>query len=84
MDPALQAADPLAIATSVAEEMASQPELFGAAAFSPEELETVRIARAGRYNASRTRSEARVAVVVALRQQGASLREIERRTLYLR
>jgi transposase len=79
--PALQAADPLALATSVAEAMTRQPELFGEAAFSELELETVRVARSGRYNGSiTTRNEARVAVVVALRQQGCSLREIERRT----
>lgn len=80
MNPVLTESDPLAIATTVARAVARQPDLFGPASFSPSELEIVRAARAGRYNASRTRDEARVAVVVALRQQGCSLREIERRT----
>jgi len=73
--------DPLAVAEHVAQAFKSQPELFDPAAFSAEELETVRAARSlSRYNGARTRSEARVATVVALRQQGCSLREIERRT----
>lgn len=77
---ALPESDPLAIATVVSLDVARQPDLFGPAAFSDSELGIVRAARAGRYNASRTQDEARVAVVVALRQQGCSLREIERRT----
>ena len=80
MNPALPESDPLAIAVQVAADVAGQPDLFGPAAFSDSELGIVRAARAGRYNASRTRDEARVAVVVALRQQGCSLRDIERRT----
>lgn len=80
MNQALPESDPLALATAVALDVARQPELFGPARFSDSELAIVRAARAGRYNASRTRDEARVAVVVALRQQGCSLREIERRT----
>lgn len=72
--------DPLAIAESVAAGFSTQPELFGGAAFSPAELELVRVARSGRYNGARTRDEGRVAVVVALAQLGCSQREIQRRT----
>ena len=80
MNPALSESDPLAIATAVASEVVAQPDLFGPAAFSDSDLAIVRAARAGRYTGSRTRDEARVAVVVALRSQGCSLRDIERRT----
>jgi hypothetical protein len=82
MSDALPQSDPLAVAESVSEAMVRQPDLFaGGEAFSSSELEMVRHARKGRYNgAVTTRSEARVALVVALRQQGCSLREIQRRT----
>jgi hypothetical protein len=72
--------DSLAIAEAVVAEALSQPELFGPSSFSKEELAIVRIARKGCYNGARTRDEARVSTVVALRQQGCSLSEIERRT----
>ena len=80
MTQALPESDPLAIATAVAGEVVAQPDLFGPAAFSDSDLAIVRAARAGRYTGARTRDEARVATVVALRSQGCSLRDIERRT----
>lgn len=81
MSEPLPQADPLAIAESVSAAMVRQPDLFAGEAFSAADLEVVRHARKGRYNgAVTTRSEARVALVVALRQQGCSLREIGRRT----
>lgn len=82
MSDPLPQSDPLAVAESVSEAMTRQPDLFaGGEAFSHSELELVRHARKGRYNGSvTTRNEARVALVVALRQQGCSLREIQRRT----
>jgi hypothetical protein len=80
-DDVRQAADPLAIATAVAAAVSSQPDLFGAGSLSAEEHNLVRIARRGTYSGQITlKNEARVAQVVALRQQGCSMREIHRRT----
>lgn len=80
-DPVLQSADPLAIASAVASAVSSQPELFGAGSLTAEEHEIVSIARRGSYSGKITmRQEAVVAQIVALRQQGCSMREIARRT----
>lgn len=73
--------DPLAIAESVAHAVVAQPDLFAGDAFSADEQSTLRVARYGDYTGKlTTRDQVRVATVVALRQQGASMREIERRT----
>jgi len=73
--------DPMSIAESVAGAVVAQPDLFGASAFSADEQSVLRVARFGEYTGRiTTRDQARVATVVALRQQGASFREIERRT----
>lgn len=73
--------DSLEIAERVAIETASQPELFGPGAFSGADLGVIRVARRGTYSGAITcRDEAMVAKIVALRQQGASFRAIERAT----